>query len=147
MTAQDKQQTIYDNLVKQGYQHKYGKPGIYAIYIEDKYVYIGKSNDMLRRVAQHIFYIENNWSDGKAHKYQILREAKSRGYNIRFDVLATPKEEDLGWVEGWFIRSHMPALNYQIPKEDNWHSFTINKTAQTITLDEIMGTSVEGFTF
>ena len=36
------------------------------------------------------------------------------------------------------IRQYLPVLNYQIPKEENYKSFTVNKEANTITLDQIM---------
>jgi len=29
-------------------------------------------------------------------------------------------EEEIGEKEGEFIRRHLPPLNYQIPKAENW---------------------------
>ena len=59
--------------------------------------------------------------------YEILAEASRRGHRIRFCVLyaahsTTPAaiEEEIGEKEGEFIRRHLPPLNYQIPKAENW---------------------------
>lgn len=32
----------------------------------------------------------------------------------------------------------MPPLNYQIPKEEDWNSYTINERAKIITLEEAL---------
>lgn len=45
---------------------KYNHPGIYAIYIDKKLVYIGKSRNMAIRVVSHVNEIENN---KKSNKY------------------------------------------------------------------------------
>jgi hypothetical protein len=45
---------------------------------------------------------------------------------------------EIGEKEGQFIRAQLPVLNYQIPKEEDWHKYTVNKTAATITLEEIL---------
>lgn len=116
---------------------KYDKPGIYSISILDKLVYIGKSTNMLNRISAHIV----NMDIDKAHKYKILKQAQLAEFPITFGVLyeATSDdiEEEIGQKEGELIRQYMPCLNMQIPKEDNWHSFTINKTATSISLLEI----------
>ena len=64
---------------------------------------------------------------------------------IEFDVLYYSSnqdhysiENDIGKKEGEYIRKFLPPLNYQIPREDNYKKFTINKTAATITLKEIL---------
>ena len=78
----------------------------------------------------------------KEHKYKILKEAKENDLRIKFDVLYYAKNwhwlyiiEEIGEKEGFFIRQYLPVLNYQIPKEENYKSFTVNKEANTITLD------------
>lgn len=45
---------IKKDLIKAGHGRKYYKPGIYSISIEDKLVYIGKSSNMLKRIASHM---------------------------------------------------------------------------------------------
>lgn len=46
-------------------------------------MYIGKSHNMIQRVAQHYVGIQSQ----SERKYQILAEARRKGYPIRFDVL------------------------------------------------------------
>ncbi len=76
------------------------------------------------------------------HKYQILSEAKRRGYTVSFSELYHARsadiEEELGSMEGYYIRTLHPPLNTQIPKESNWRKYDYNAKALTITLDEIL---------
>ena len=73
----------------------------------DPIVYIGKSKNMLYRLAEHKAGITYK----KEHKYEIMREARLHGYNIKFDVLYYAKSkqlaaltEELGSKEGEYIR-------------------------------------------
>lgn len=118
-----------------GLRDKYEKFGVYSISIDDVLVYVGKSQNMLERIATHIDEIERK--EPRCNKYRVLREAKQRGHKINFDVLYVGS--DIGVQEGKWIRELHPALNYQIPKEENCRSYTRNERAQTITLDEILG--------
>ena len=88
-----------------------------------------------------------HWSELKSpanNKYKVLAEAAQRGMKIRFDILYKAKggwadlENELGQKESEYIRKYLPPLNFQIPKADNWKSYTINPRAQIITLDEII---------
>ena len=106
---------------------KYEHAGIYSISIDDKLVYIGKSHNMLKLIAQHI--VEINREKGK--KYIILAENKRLGHSINFDVMyyATNSEydaitEEIGEKEGELIREFMPMLNTHIPDKDNWKKYT-----------------------
>lgn len=117
-----------------GLREKYEKFGVYSISIDDVLVYVGKSENMLVRIATHIDEIERK--EPRCNKYRVLREAKQRGHKINFDVLYAGS--DIGVQEGKWIRELHPALNYQIPKEENCRSYTRNERAQTITLDEIL---------
>lgn len=81
-------------------------------------------------------------SNPKENKYKILSEARSRKYKIRFNILHTASsrtineiDEEIGEREGHFIRLYTPPLNYQIPKEENWRKFKINRGALNISLD------------
>ena len=48
------------------------KAGIYAIKISGQIVYIGKSTNLLNRIASHMYHIhENTTEESQAHKYQI----------------------------------------------------------------------------
>lgn len=141
----DKVQEIEEELrANQEVVDKYDTAGIYAVYIEDKLVYIGKSRNMLCRLAQHIFYTQNlRWT--KSHKYKVFNLAQVMGYNLRFDVLyysstlGEESDDEIGYKEGEYIRQYLPPLNYQIPCADDYHHFTINRTAKTISLLDILG--------
>ena len=138
----------YLNLIEEQAPQKYGKPGIYSISIGNILVYIGKSHNTKERIAAHLCAI-NEYSDKKnANKYVVLREAVKEKMQIHFDILYISDkedeksiEEDIGYQEGVFIRQYLPPLNYQIPKEKDWHKFTTNKNAKTVSLREIMGTT------
>lgn len=131
--------TYQEMLKNETLVNKYQKAGIYSIKIKDKVVYIGKSREMLQRIAAHIGNIEHG-QRGR-HKYDILREAKAKGYSISFDVLyvsPTGTDEDIGYMEGVLIRQYAPPLNTQIPKKENWKKYNTNPKAKTITLNEIL---------
>ena len=120
---------------------KYNHAGIYSISIADKLVYIGKSANMLKRLAQHIAAMEYP----KNHKYKVLKQAHDEGYTISFDVVYRAKckntedmFDEIGRKEGEYIRAKKPPLNYQIPKEKDYHSYTVRKRAKVITLETIL---------
>ena len=82
---------------------------------------------MLKRLAQHMVGIKLETEK----KYMILAEKKRGGCSINFDVMYYAKGEDYDFIdeeigrrEGELIRQFMPALNTQIPNEDNWRRFT-----------------------
>ena len=136
-------------IVDKGAPGKFDGACIYSISINNKIIYIGKSTNTRHRIASHIMNIEFEGAEAyNSHKYQIMREARQRGLKINFDVLYRSNytdpskiEEDIGYQEGRFIRQYKPALNYQIPKEEDWHKFTVNKLASKITLDQLLGPS------
>ena len=112
---------------KRGLCKKYECAGIYSISIDDKLVYIGKSHNMLKRLAQHMVGIKLETEK----KYMILAEKKRGGCSINFDVMYYAQcedydsiDEEIGRREGELIRQFIPALNTQIPNEDNWRKFT-----------------------
>ena len=135
------EENTYKWLKRNGWADRFEYPGIYEIRIDDQTVYVGKSKNMLRRLAQHWVGFQTE----SEHKYCILSEAKEQGHKVSFGVLHYTEnflpqliEEELGEKEGEFIRELMPALNTQIPKADNWRNYEINKKARTITLSEIL---------
>lgn len=88
-------------------------------------VYIGKSSNILHRMAEH--YAKIYYPTGAEYKYTILNEACKRKVRIRFHILYRAKSKDkqqlieeIGEQEGTFIRRYHPVLNTQIPYEDNW---------------------------
>ena len=57
-------------LRRRGLSPKYEHPGIYCIKLDDQIVYIGKSENMIRRIAEHYVGIKK----GTEKKYRILAE-------------------------------------------------------------------------
>ena len=119
----------YNWLKRKGFAEKYEFAGIYCIKIDETVVYIGKSYNMLKRVAQHYAAIQKPTEK----KYRILAEAHRKRHAINFDVLYYAKAQDytsimaeIGEKEGEYIRQYKPVLNTQIPKEDDWHKFDVN---------------------
>ena len=134
-------ENMYQWLKRNGYADKYDHAGIYCIKIDNIIVYIGKSTNMLRRVAEHYAAIKGQ----ETRKYRRLAEEKRKGHSINRDVLYDAKaryasaiKEEIGEKEGEYIRANRPALNTQIPKADNWRNYEINELASTITLSEIL---------
>ena len=134
-------QNIYNKYIEQEWSKKFQCSGVYSITVNNKIVYIGKSNNILYRMAEHWGAMGNP----KENKYKVLAEAHRRRYNVRFNVLYTAKsktraeiEEEIGEREGYFIRLYQPPLNTQIPKEENWRSYTVNRGALNISLDQIL---------
>ena len=131
----------YGWLKRKGLAAKYEHAGIYCIKIDDDIVYIGKSTNMLRRVAQHYAGIQTD----SEKKYRIMAEAQRKGHFINFDVLyyATSQDkvnrmEEIGEKEGEYIRMYHPLLNTQIPLEDNWRSFDTNTIVAKSVLADIL---------
>ena len=115
-------------LKRYGYDKKYNFAGLYCIKIDDEIVYIGKSHNMLKRVAQHYVGIKCQ----SELKYRILAEAQRKGHTINFDVIyyANQNEynavkDEIGIKEGEYIRKHKPILNTQIPKETDYRKFDV----------------------
>ena len=131
----------YNWLKRKGLAAKYEHAGIYCIKIDDKIVYIGKSANMLRRIAQHYAGIKQ----GTEKKYRIISEAERKGHPITFDVLYYAKSRrlaerlaEIGEKEGEYIRKHRPILNTQIPKAENWETWDINEVDARVILQEIL---------
>ena len=96
---------------------------------------------MMWRLAQHI----SSMKLSKAHKYQVLREAKQKGHTVTFSVVYYAKskrksdiDEEIGAAEGEYIRRLRPPLNTQIPHANNWREYDYNPAALTVTLEEIL---------
>ena len=121
-------ENMMNYLKRKGLAYKYEKAGIYCIKIDGDTVYIGKSNNMLKRVVQHYVGIQKQ----SELKYRIIAEAHRKGHRIDFDVLYYASrrgynaiKEEIGIKEGEYIRKYKPALNTQIPKETDYHKFDV----------------------
>ena len=116
---------------RNGLSPKYEYPGIYCIKLDERVVYIGKSQNMLERIAAHYVGIET----GSERKYRIMKEARDRlDCPVCFDVLyyaqSETKEdiiEEIGQKEGELIRQYRPLLNTQIPKAEDWRKWEVKK--------------------
>ena len=115
-------------LIRRGFKPKFDHAGIYCIKLDNQIVYIGKSTNMLYRVAEHYVGIQT----GSETKYRILAEAARKNHSITFDVLYDASsfgreqlQEEIGNMEGEYIRKYRPVLNTQIPKADNWRSYDV----------------------
>ena len=124
-----------------GLADKYRHAGIYCIKIDADIVYIGKSANMLRRIAEHYVGIKT----GSGKKYRIIAEAQRKGHPITFDVLYYAKSKgiinqlaEIGEKEGEFIRRHRPILNTQIPKAEDWKKFDVNEVDARAILNSIL---------
>ena len=130
-------ENMYEWLKRKGYAEKYEHAGIYCIKIDDTIVYIGKSYNMLKRVAQHYALIQQQ----AEKKYRILAEAQRKGHAINFDVLYYANNRrykdilaEIGEKEGEYIRKYNPVLNTQIPKEENWERWD----TQTVDVKSVL---------
>lgn len=125
-------------------KEKYRGAGIYSIKIDDILVYIGKSQDLLERVAEHIAEIQNI-NQHSSNKYKVIAQAQRMGHKVSFDVLyyspftsGNDMIDDIGFNEGKYIRKYLPFLNTQIPNENDYKKYSYNKRAKYITLDSIL---------
>ena len=132
---------VYNWLKRKGLADKYERAGIYCIKIDSRIVYIGKSRNMLTRIANHYANIKI----GKERKYRILAEAQRKGHSINFDVLyyaaargSSAIEQESGEKEGEYIRQYQPVLNTQIPKEEDWHKWETNTLDAKKILHDIL---------
>ena len=126
---------------RRGQSPKYEHPGIYCIKLNDQIVYIGKSQNMLERIAAHYVGVKT----GSERKYRLLAEAQRKGYPVQFDVLYYAKEtkwldiiEEIGQKEGELIRQYRPILNTQIPKEENWRQWDLNKVDAGEAMEQLL---------
>lgn len=135
-------ENVCEMLRRKGFAPKYEHPGIYCIKLDDEIVYIGKSKNMLNRIAQHYVGIKTC----SERKYRILAEAQRKGHTVGFDVLYCAKSkrpdeinEEIGEKEGEMIREYHPILNTQIPKSPNWHTWDVTSVDAREVLKTLLG--------
>lgn len=105
---------IYDEKVIKKYNH----PGIYSISVANKVLYIGRANNMYRRIFEH----RRDILKSNEKKYVILRQALQDGQAIQFNVVFyTTKvrkdavQREINEREAYYINYYLPPLNRQIP--------------------------------
>jgi hypothetical protein len=115
---------------------KYNKAGIYCIKVNGEIVYIGRSQDMQNRIANHIFWLVHSpVGEGNEKKYKELHEAYKKNIPITFDVLTFVEKDDIMELkrqEAIYIRAYMPVLNSDIPQLDNYKGY--RKTCGALNL-------------
>lgn len=135
------EENTYAWLKRRGLAAKYEHAGIYSISIGNRLVYIGKSHNMLRRIAQHYVGIQTQ----SEKKYRIIAEAKRKGDDGTFGVLYIAKatnysaiSDEIGFKEGEYIREHKPILNTQYPTAEDWEKYDVNKVNAREVLNNIL---------
>lgn len=135
------QDNMYHFLKRQGYDEKYEHAGIYFIQLGKTIVYIGKSTNMLKRVAQH--YVGIRLRTKK--KYCIMSDIQRQGHPITFGVLYYAKNTnylaidwEIGEKESEYIRELRPCLNTQIPKKENWQTFDVREIDEQAIYEQFL---------
>lgn len=131
-------------LRRKGLTEKYDCAGVYCIKLNGEIVYIGKSLNMLERIAAHYVGIKK----GSELKYRILSEVQRKGKTVEFDVLYYAKSQkyydivnEIGEKEGELIRKYFPLLNAQIPKKENWRKWDIHILDAKEILNQLLKSS------
>lgn len=88
------------------------KCGIYAIYIDDIIVYVGKSINLPYRVHEHEMGIKSG--KGTASWYYIANQFYIRNFTFSMKVLEEADEEDILEKEEEYIRKYRPIFNERI---------------------------------
>lgn len=125
-----------EKIIAAGAQQKYDCYGVYCIKVDDKIVYVGKSRNMLKRVAQHMAEIEETT---EKNMYIVLRDLRA-AHSLAFDTLYTTTEEDddaIGFAEARLIKEYQPCLNIQFPHLDDYRKYDYRRLAKHITAKEV----------
>ena len=135
-----KENKFYKEILQRYVKTKYTKPyldksGIYCIKIDGVIIYIGKADNLLKRILSHQVNTELGLPE---HKYNVFRGIIQQGYTLCFEVLEyVPNKKNLLIVEGKWIRKYMPIMNYQIPKKDGIH-YTVNPIAKKASAEMVI---------
>lgn len=88
------------------------KCGIYAIYIQDKIVYIGQSGALTTRMREHEKGIKSG--KGNAPWYPVAHQFYIRNFDISCKVIAQTTQSELLPLEEKYIRTYQPIFNERI---------------------------------
>ena len=96
---------------------------------------------MLERIAAHYVGIQYR----NQEKYRIIAQLQQEGYPVNFDVLYDASsisrydiDEEIGYMEGVFLRQYRPPLNTQIPKEEDWRKYEMKKITTADDLRQLL---------
>ena len=92
--------------------------GIYAITIDNRIAYVGKSVDVRQRCITHIYNVENGYYS-KEKKYSLLLSARLGGHTIDCIPLCYCAPHELDSMEDYFIEQYKPPLNILTPYGKN----------------------------
>lgn len=114
--------------------HKYlNKSGIYAIYVDKEFAYIGQSKNLIGRLGDHYYAIFFQQKDLE-HRYEVLRELHLKSHLITFDVIEYCDKEELRDREAYYIQKYNPPLNILTMQGKG----STNDTARKITAEEFL---------
>lgn len=105
---------MHQALLEAGYPDT---PGIYAIEVANKIVYVGQSKRLAARLAEHQRRILRPRQD-EEYKYQLLHDIHDPykcGERISFKILENCEQEQLDEKEAYWILHYEPVLNSVIP--------------------------------
>lgn len=149
MSYKTRIENTYQAYLRNPQMQKYHCAGVYAIAIYGQIVYVGESTNILHRMAEHYVYTQSKEDEEhnktREHKYEILFQSSKRKIKYVFWKLYQASsthpvdlEDELKRLERHYINKYYPALNYQIPDAKDYHKYTVQKSAKTITLDELL---------
>ena len=103
------------------------KAGIYGICIDNVCIYVGQSQSLLRRLADHYYWIKHDPNESPNFElYTLLQEASNRKRDTSFVVFVILDEKNgfktkakmLNELEAEVIHSMLPITNKAIPSAD-----------------------------
>lgn len=63
---------------------------------------------------------------------QLQREGYQIGFDVLYNASSTSRhdiDEEIGYMEGVYLRCYRPELNMQIPKEEDWRKYEVKPIA------------------
>lgn len=121
----DGSEEIYKNLLRHEIMPDLDKrAAVYCYCIDDICIYVGQSISLLRRIADHQYWIENESNDSPNNElYKLIKAAKDRNRKVSLIVFVmidsqldyNTKKATLNVYESEIIKSKLPIANKAIP--------------------------------
>ena len=92
--------------------------GIYAIYIDNKIVYIGQSSNLNHRAQEHESSIRKGYVNNNYRWYNLAKEFYERGHEFKFEILEEIENDQLLSRETELIKKHWPIFNERIDTKE-----------------------------